>query len=559
MKIAKFILISFFVFLFLPHTEAHIGSPAIIYEGMAGKYKVLVNVMPPDVIPGVAKTTVIIETGKIDKIVLFPVYWTAGEKGAPKVDEALPSPTLPNTYEGSVWLMNQGTTSITIEIEGSFGKEKIIVPLVAVSTAQKTMDASLGWSLAGLGLLLFAIMVTIIGASMSEGLVKPNEAMPARLKKRKLLGMVIAACAFILILWGGKSWWDNWAADYQQYTYKPYQATSKIKSVDNQSVLEFKIDTASLRGRWTSYLIPDHGKLIHLFLVRTETMDAFAHLHPTRKDSITFESALPPLPAGKYLIYADMVRYPGQPHTIVDTLEITANQANIFSGEGLDKNLNPSENSRESNAKITDIDDTYVVTNPLNSTKPLVTDSKITICGSPGVKTYLQDSSVVVWEETPNLEVGKLYPLRFNVQAPNNEPTKLEPYLGMMGHAVVIKDDGRVYIHLHPTGNYSSAAQQILQARIATDDKNFSRQFPKNQVFMDSINRILANLDTMSEAQRNEYYMAGMNHAATDSAHTDHANVSFPYTFPQAGNYRIWIQIKRNGRILTGVFDAKVN
>jgi hypothetical protein len=34
--------------------------------------------------------------------------------------------------------------------------------------------------------------------------------------------------------------------------------------------------------------------------------------------------------------------------------------------------------------------------------------------------------------------------------------------------------------------------------------------------------------------------------------------VRFPYGFPQPGNYRIFVQIKRAGRIETGVFDAHV-
>jgi hypothetical protein len=34
--------------------------------------------------------------------------------------------------------------------------------------------------------------------------------------------------------------------------------------------------------------------------------------------------------------------------------------------------------------------------------------------------------------------------------------------------------------------------------------------------------------------------------------------VSFPYGFPKAGEYRMFVQIKRAGRIETGVFDALV-
>jgi hypothetical protein len=34
--------------------------------------------------------------------------------------------------------------------------------------------------------------------------------------------------------------------------------------------------------------------------------------------------------------------------------------------------------------------------------------------------------------------------------------------------------------------------------------------------------------------------------------------VSFPYGFPKAGEYRIFVQVKRGGQIETGVFDTEV-
>ena len=80
----------------------------------------------------------------------------------------------------------------------------------------------------------------------------------------------------------------------------------------------------------------------------------------------------------------------------------------------------------------------------------------------------LADGSTATWQHPANtpFEANKIYPLTFVIKDPSGNPTKLQPYMGMMGHAVIMKDDGSVYIHLHPVDSYSMASQEIILNRI---------------------------------------------------------------------------------------------
>lgn len=533
------LLITLILGLWVNQGWAHIGSAGVVFEGTAGPYKVLVSIQPPDVIPGTASVSVMVEGGNVSRIFIRPIYFRAGDEGAPPPDEAKPLPNEPTRFEGLVWFMESGTSSVQVEITGRQGKGVAIVPVMAVATAKKNMEPWRGWLLVGLGVLLVALMATIIGASMGDSQMKPGDSLTKPVMRKRITGSMIGAACCGLMLWSGNTWWNSWADDYEAYMYKPYTATSSVEATpEGSALLTFKIDTLSLRGRWTSYAIPDHGKLMHLFLVRQGTMDVFAHLHPQRKDSVTFQTALPGLPAGKYLAYADMVRYNGFAYTIADTVVIPALKA------------------PQTASLLGDPEDTYVVTTPLNGNQPLASDQIITVCGSPGVKTRLQDGSTIVWEEKLNvpLQAGRIYPLKFSVLDQSGKPAQLEPYLGMMGHAAVLKDDGSVFIHLHPTGTYSSASQQVLMDRIAQTSQKINVASPP--AFRDSIDRLMAQAALLPEAERMKLLMPNMEHTSMPTEH--HASVSFPYAFPQAGNYRIWVQIKRNGKVLSGAFDAKV-
>src|SRR5204863_9866097 len=78
--------------------------------------------------------------------------------------------------------------------------------------------------------------------------------------------------------------------------------------------------------RWSGRSFPilrDHGKLMHLFLLRDDGR-AFAHLHPdfAGDTASAMTTLLPPLPEGTYHVFGDVVDETGFEHTATATLEL---------------------------------------------------------------------------------------------------------------------------------------------------------------------------------------------------------------------------------------------
>lgn len=529
-------------------TRAHIGSPGVTFEGQAGPYAVLVLVTPPDVIPGTARVDVYINAKGVTAVWAKPVYWHVGDEGTPSADAMTPVEGEPGHYTGMIWLMSSGTSGIDVKVEGDAGSGTVLVPVMAISTAQKEMPASLGYGLLALAILLVALMITIISSSVSDGLLKPGAQTTSAVRRKRWIGAGVSAVTLVLILWGGKSWWENWANRYQRFLYRPMHATSTVINERGRSLLEFRIDTTRsmtlYRARKLSHVVPDHGKLMHMFLVRAGSMDVFAHLHPQRRDSATYITPLPPLPQGTYLVFADITRLSGFAETIPDTLVIDQPPVAFASQDSLSLGH----------------DDTYFVTDAVTGKNNGNPGDNIVMCGRPGVKTTLPDGSTAIWEHQADkpFEAGRLYELTFAIQDEQGKPAALEPYLGMMGHAVVMKTDGSVYIHLHPVGSFSMASQQTMLTRFEKESGPVNWAHLAKASFADSVDHVVSQLEALPDAERNTVLMAGMPHATTDAAHPDHSVVKFPYAFPSPGSYRIWIQMKRNGKILNSAFDTVV-
>lgn len=530
---------------------AHVGSSGVIVQKQAGKYQLLISIKPPDVVPGTAKVTVFVEQGRVSSVGARPVYFRSGNKGAPTYDILVV--TEHNRYEGDLWLMSSGSSSVELSLDGPDGKQQVIVPVMAVATALRTMPEGTGLGLAAMGLLLIVMLITVIGASNADGIVTPGQAPPETLRRRRLMGMGIGLVVIALILAGWRSWWNSTADDYRaEQLYRPAPIHASVHIANAQRQLTIQIDTTGFgtnqrSRRNLSYLIPDHGKLMHAFLVRVPGLDAFAHLHPSRLDTLHYDTTLPPLPGGKYLLYADVVYRSGFAETLTDTVDVPS--------------LKTTVQRTGVNTKASDPDDSWLITEPLglqtNTANVPHLDNNMVVCGKPGANVKLDDGSTMLWMDKPEqvLESGKVYNLKFAVADSLGKAAPLQPYLGMGGHAVILRSDGRVYIHLHPVGTYSMAAEGSLVNRIADTARTF--HYPNATHFRDSIDRYIATLKTVPETEKNRLLMAampGMSHAMKTNNMAE-----FPYAFPQAGHYRIWIQVKRNGRILTGVFDTQVN
>jgi hypothetical protein len=305
-----------------------------------------------------------------------------------------------------------------------------------------------------------------------------------------------------LVLFGGWKWWRAEDDTFVQSMFRPYSVASEVRG----DSLIFRITDTMYVNRLSGFTSPDrmtarnatrpgmlsdHGKLMHLFLVSEHDGAAFAHLHPQSTDTVVFAAALPPIPPGRYRVYADIVSRAGFTETLRSAVTIDSAPGGAF---------------------ITDADDSFVTGAP-----------------APSPRVALQDGSSMLWlrDSTMTLTAGVMAPLRFVITTSGaNAP--IENYMGMRAHAVVSRDDGEVFVHLHPTGTISMAAQQHFL-------RDTSGAVPGTVSAVDI------------HAMHNPVGFGG----AADT-------VEFPYAFPQAGRYYVWVQVRRQGRVLTGAYSAEV-
>src|SRR6185503_7885310 len=170
-----------------------------------------------------------------------------------------------------------------VTIEGPRGQGTLVVPVNSMATNTRPMPRAYALMLSALATILFLGGLRLAGAVFGESRLDPG-ALPTRKDRwRGRAAMALTAIALSLLVFGGKKWWDFEDRNYRNNAlYKPLPVSAHVRADHDQLILTIKVEASERRGRWTP-LIPDHGKLMHLFLVRDGAPGAFAHLHPAQR------------------------------------------------------------------------------------------------------------------------------------------------------------------------------------------------------------------------------------------------------------------------------------
>ncbi len=478
--------------------SAHVGSPDVFFEGDAGPYHLFVTVRVPQVIPGIAEIQVRSASNDVEKIEIVPMRLSgAGSNFPPTPDVADRSKQDPQFFTGNLWLMEFGALKVRVSAEGNKGKGELAVPVPAFAQRTLPMERSLGGLLAFLMLFLAVGMVFIAGAAAREGNLEPGVTpSPARARRARVV-MVITAVMVIGIIYLGKAWWGAEASNYKRGVnfFKPPEAETQLENGNRLVIRGRGQDPAWSKEVNMEEVIPDHNHLMHLFLLSTPGMERMWHLHPERGDAGSFVDDLPDMPAGRYEVFADVVDKAGFPWTLVGQVDLPQINGKTLAGD----------------------DSTW-------------SGTPLTIPTGDAAVAQLADGGRLIWEMgSAPLVANAAMVFKFRLEDKDGNPAKdMEPYMGMAGHAEFVSSDMSVFAHIHPAGSASMAALE------------------------------LANAGPAAGAAAVDATMSSGGMAMPMASGPLEPEVSFPYGFPKAGEYRIFVQVKRAGQVETGVFDAHV-
>lgn len=240
-----------------------------------------------------------------------------------------------------------------------------------------------------------------------------------------------------------------------------------------------------------------HEKLLHLIIVSSD-LTWFNHIHPEYKGDglFTITTSLPG--AGSYKLFADYTPKGGE-HEVAE---------HVFATAG----------APATPAAFNQPADTTMVKGFLVKNMKSAPEGEPAAVGSDTYKVGLMPMP-------RRIVAGEDVMLHFEIRDANGKPmTDVEPYLGAMGHAVILSSDAGVYLHTHPMDGDMDHSQH------GGGSSGTSKP------------------DTA----------ASPGAAKTEPLKPGGPDVMFHTNFPKPGLYKVWGQFQHKGLIITAPFVLKV-
>ena len=425
------------LFFLLPAAaHAHVGSRDIYLQGSAGPYPVYISIQPPVVIPGLATVYVYVnatDDAALQSISVQPNVLSADPNQRMPEAQTLDHDPINHQYHGSVWLMTNGSWQLRFQAHGARGDGVLAVPVPATSTRLKRMDKTLGAILAIACILLIIGFAGMASAAVRESCLEPGQSpdLAHRRRGQVAVGAALILCVGLLLL--GNHWWRVEIARYSGTIYKPLKLKPQLSA--DGSVLHLTLtDPGWLTQRRLDDLVPDHNHLMHLYVIRQPAMDFVMHLHPKQVTPGEFDLELPAMPAGHYALYADVVHSDGFAETAVADVELP---------EKTKPALDPDSD-----------DSTGVIAETTADTYTLPDGYRIDF--SIGYPNRPMGAKTTVLAQKPVVLSFKL------LDSDGKSPVEMQNYMGMLGHAAILKKDGTVFAHIHPDGSIAMAAYMMV-------------------------------------------------------------------------------------------------
>jgi hypothetical protein len=247
---------------------------------------------------------------------------------------------------------------------------------------------------------------------------------------------------------------------------KPQTLVVQVRSAEGKAIEQFNIQ---------------HEKLMHLILVRND-LSYFTHLHAESisKGKLQFTANLPA--DGQYTAFADYVPKGSTQQVSTQTLSVGKDRA--------------------------------------AATTPLTPDAALS--------KSVGDLKVSLLLDPKTIKPGQETAVTLDIKDDAGKPvTDLQPYLGAMGHLVVIRQSpvltAASYLHAHP----------------------------KEMAGM-------SNMSTMRGEKSSMAMQHSMDKGPSKQSKATPGQVAFETAFPESGVYKLWGQFQRNGRVITADFTVSI-